>query len=97
MTNWLYQYPAVVLRVIDGDTVLIKVNLGFYIYLEHSIRFFGVNAPELSTPEGKTAKAQLETLLPVGTNVMFQSHKGKPDKYGRLLGNLFLNGEIVKI
>lgn len=96
-TSWLYQYPAEVLRVIDGDTVTIRVDLGFYLYLQHNVRFFGVNAPELSTPEGKAAKAELEKILPVGTQVVFQSHRGRPDKYGRLLGNLFLNGELVRI
>jgi endonuclease YncB( thermonuclease family) len=71
---------------------------GFHLYVEHGwlclhapIRFLGINAPELATPEGKAALAYLQTLLAVGDVVTLRSYVGKPvgtDKYSRWDGVL---------
>lgn len=95
MEDWQYRYQATVVRVKDGDTAQLLLDLGFHISVEHSVRFYNYNAPELRTPEGKLAKAALELVIPPGTKVVFESYKDKPDKYGRLLGVVYLNGEPV--
>lgn len=43
-----YRYAADVLRVIDGDTLEVRVDLGFSVYVAERIRLRGVNAPELN-------------------------------------------------
>jgi hypothetical protein len=76
-----YTYSASVVRVIDGDTVVLDVDLGFGIWLRsQSFRLTGCNAIERSKPGGKEAKANLIELLPVGTAVLLRSIAD--DKYG---------------
>lgn len=52
----LWHYRADVERVIDGDTLIVRIDLGFSTFSEATIRVEGINAPELSTPEGVTAR-----------------------------------------
>lgn len=75
-------YPgAVVVRVIDGDTVVLDVDLGFNLWLrEESFRVLGCNAREHNAPGGQEAIANLRGILPVGTRVQLTSVK--PDKFG---------------
>lgn len=82
-------YPAVVRDWHDGDTVHVDVDLGFSMFaVSHdldghpilSCRIFGINAPELGTPEGREALAYALTVCPPGTRVTVMSHGW--DKYG---------------
>jgi endonuclease YncB( thermonuclease family) len=73
-------YAGIVDSVHDGDTVHVKLDLGFDLTVYSRVRVFGINAPELSTPEGKTARDFAKSLLPVGTAVHVLSHGW--DKYG---------------
>lgn len=87
MTTWTY--PAVVVRVVDADTIRLELDLGLHIWRTDNCRILGINAPELNTPEGQAAKAYAETLLPVDAAVTFESKQ--LDKYGRPLGVLYCN------
>jgi endonuclease YncB( thermonuclease family) len=83
-------YPARCVRVVDGDTLLLDIDLGF----DHLIsaigfagetrlacRIFGINAPELRTDAGKAALAFAETtLIKPGDLCQVRSHGW--DKYG---------------
>jgi micrococcal nuclease len=73
-------YPATVLAIHDGDTARLLLDVGFGITFTSSCRFYGINAPELSTQAGKDALAFLETVLHVGGRVTVLSHGF--DKYG---------------
>jgi len=73
-------YPATVNRVVDGDTLEVDVDLGFGLVMRLRCRLYGVNAPELKTPEGKAAAAYLRTTLYPGVEVTVYSHGW--DKYG---------------
>jgi endonuclease YncB( thermonuclease family) len=82
-------YPGKVINVHDGDTVALDIDLGFDHLIAGedwdgktrlSCRIYGINAPELNTPEGKDALAYAQTLLPLGTRVRVTSHGW--DKYG---------------
>ena len=88
----MYEYKAVVTRVIDGDTVELAVDLGFAITINEKFRLLGVDTPEMPTPEGKSAKAAVEVKL-LNKTITVRS-EGK-DKYGRYLATLFLNGENI--
>jgi micrococcal nuclease len=84
-----FDYPAKVVRVVDGDTVHLDIDLGFSTWvINRSTRIAGINAPEFVTAEGKTARDFSMTLLPVGAKVQLRSHS--LDKYGRVLGSITL-------
>ena len=88
-----YEYRVLTSRVIDGDTVEARLDLGFGISINTNFRLRGINAPELRTDEGKVAKAFLESLLARGppTVKVF-----KPDKYGdRWIAELWFNGVLL--
>lgn len=84
MTVWTV--PATVIRVIDGDTVRLHLDLGWYVHLEQNCRILGVNAPEKNTPEGKAAASWATQQLTPGLAVTY--HSSQLDKYGRPLGQL---------
>ena len=81
----LFTYSATVERVVDGDTLRVEIDLGFGIYLREYLRLRGIDAPELSTPEGKKAKAFVEKTLP--RSIVLTSTRD--DKYGRYLADVF--------
>jgi micrococcal nuclease len=91
----MYEYNATVQRVIDGDTVLLDVDLGFFTHMRMSCRLTGINAREMHDAGGPQAKAHLEKLLPVETKVMVESVKA--DKYaGRFDAYIYPYGSSGK-
>ena len=89
----MYEYKAQVIRVIDGDTVEVNIDLGFRMSYKTKMRLALLNAFELKTAEGLKAKARVEELTLNKPNTMIYS-KGF-DKYGRVLGIVYVNGESV--
>jgi len=89
MTTWTV--PAIVVRIVDGDTLILDLDLGWGIHrpLERC-RLARCNAPEMSTPEGVAARDYVVGLLPLGTPVTFVSKK--VDNYGRPLGEVEWSG-----
>lgn len=94
----MYQYRATVFRIVDGDTVDVDVDLGFNIWMhQQRVRLSNYDAPETRTKDldekrrGIAAKEFLETLLPVGSEVILDSREFKDErgKYGRIIGNFF--------
>ncbi len=87
-------YAGVVDLVHDGDTVNVKLDVGFDLTVYARVRIFGINAPELSTDAGKVARDFARTLLATGADVSVVSHGW--DKYGgRIDGSIAfqLDGE----
>lgn len=56
----LWRYRAKRLRVVDGDTIVMLADVGFDTRCQVHVRLFGVEEPELGTPEGWHAKDRLE-------------------------------------
>ena len=83
----LYTYNAKVVKVIDGDTVDVMMDLGFEVFKKVRCRLAGINAPEVSTDEGKVARSFLTGALPVDTPVIVYSKDY--DKYGRSIAVIF--------
>lgn len=85
-----FQYQATLIRVIDGDTVKLDVDLGFSIFTRLSCRLYGINTREHNEPGGPEAAAHLAELLAMPGQLMVRSIK--PDKYaGRFDGEIFLS------
>lgn len=90
-----YIYQATVVRIIDGDTLVFDLDLGCSVTVRKTIRLVGINAPEMSTPAGLLSKTFLNTQLVIGQQYVVQTFLDKNDKYGRLLGNVFVGSESV--
>lgn len=92
----MYQYRATVRSVTDGDTIRADIDLGFNMVMRNAvIRLSGINAPETKTPEGRVAKTYLTERLPVGTELLLVSHKDETEKYGRILGTIYIGKALV--
>lgn len=89
----MYEYRCTVLSVVDGDTIHAQVDLGCDVQVKMTVRLAGLNAPEISTPEGKTAKVFVWQWVGVGTGFTLRTSKDKREKYGRYLGTLYRDGD----
>lgn len=93
----MYEYRATILRVIDGDTVDVDIDLGFGIWQRSErVRIMGIDTPESRTSDeeekvfGKAAKKRLTELLQEHTILMTEVNKAGEDmkgKFGRILGD----------
>ena len=96
-----YHYDAIVKRVIDGDSIVIDIDLGLSIWRRgEAVRLFGINEPEVvgaQKPAGIAARDFLKALLAgptlIGSDdprVVVETIKDGGDKYGRLLAKVFM-------
>ncbi|MFP4473803.1 MAG: DUF1016 N-terminal domain-containing protein [Candidatus Omnitrophota bacterium] len=87
-----YTYQARVTRVVDGDTMLAEVDLGFGIWIVDRFRLRGIDAPELTESAGRRAKAFLERYFSDCPCIVIRNTK--EGAYGRWLADIFvLKGE----
>ena len=98
----MYQYKIKKInRVIDGDTVDLDIDLGFGVTLSHRVRLKDINAAETKTVDlqekakGLAAKEWLEKELSREGEWIIETTK--EDKYGRILGTLYLVGDPVTV
>jgi micrococcal nuclease len=87
----MYEYNAKVVRVVDGDTVDVDIDLGFgIVYANQRIRLYGIDTPESRTRDpiekqfGKLAGKFLEEIL--GERCVLRTRLDSKGKYGRILG-----------
>jgi micrococcal nuclease len=91
----MYEYTARVIRVVDGDTLWLDVDLGFDVARKDSFRLWGINAPEHGTPEGDAATQWLKDQLAGLETVRVATQKDKREKYGRYLATLWVGSRCV--
>ena len=91
----MYEYKATVKRVIDGDSVVLDIDLGFYMFMnETKIRLYGIDTPEMNSEDpllrlqAVLAARYLYDNLPVGSKVTIKTVLDKREKYGRLLATI---------
>lgn len=93
----LYNYKCELVRVVDGDTVDVDIDLGFGTWLRNErVRLSGIDAPESRTSDlvekifGQAATAKVEDFFTEGPVILLsQDFKGK---FGRILGDFVING-----
>jgi micrococcal nuclease len=85
----MYDYSARLIRVVDGDTVHLEIDLGLESFRRIKCRLAGINAPEMSTPGGPPAKARLQELLGTGQALVVHTYKDHTEKYGRYLVDIY--------
>jgi len=104
----LYNYKATCIRVIDGDTIIADVDLGFNTYRREKFRLLGIDTPETygvkknseEYSAGKLATNYVTDLI-LNKEITIQTAKDKQGKYGRYLATIFIDGinlneELVK-
>ena len=99
----MYEYRAKIIKVIDGDTVDVDIDLGFGISLNNErVRIMGIDTPESRTRDkvekkfGLASKARLKELLGKDTILKTQVGRGGEDmkgKFGRILGDFLVDGK----
>ena len=99
----MYEYKCKILRVIDGDTVDVDIDLGFGVWLrKERVRIMGIDTPESRTRDkvekafGLASKAKLKELLKNGAILKTQVSKKGEDmkgKFGRILGDFILEDD----
>jgi micrococcal nuclease len=101
----MYEYRCEIVRVVDGDTVDINIDLGFGVWLnDERVRLMGVDTPESRTSDkveklfGYAEKAFVEAALPAGSIQQLATKKyDSKGKFGRILGDFLLVGEDGKV
>ena len=89
----MYEYSCKIVRVVDGDTVDVDIDLGFGVWMHNErVRLHGIDTPESRTRDleekkfGLLAKDQVKHFLPEGSIQTLVTVKDKVGKFGRILG-----------
>jgi micrococcal nuclease len=97
-------YVKKVTKIVDGDTIDVEIDLGFDISFSSRVRLAGIDAPESRTKDkmekalGLEAKAYLKSQIDSAKTVVIKTEKmDSSEKYGRILGWLFLDGSEVSM
>jgi len=91
----MYEYKATVKRIIDGDSLVLDIDLGFYMFMnETKIRLYGLDTPKMNSEDpllrlqAIMATRYLFDNLQVGEKVVIKTVLDKREKYGRLLATI---------
>jgi len=100
------EYDVKVIKIVDGDTVDVDINLGFGVTLtDERVRIMGIDTPESRTSDrvedlfGEAAKARLKELMKHGGKLITTEDKHGEDmkgKFGRILGDFYVSREEGK-
>ena len=95
----MYEYKCKMVRVVDGDTVDVDIDLGFGVWMRNQrIRMYGIDTPESRTSDkvekvyGKAATEFLVKWTNAG-DLTLKTFKDGKGKFGRILGELWYGGE----
>lgn len=100
----MYEYKVDIVRVIDGDTFVCNIDLGFEVILKNKhVRIAHINAPENNTDAGKAATRYLAYMLIPHKDqnvvylpeVILNVKNHKHDKYGRILAEVKVDGRMM--
>ena len=104
------EYDVKVIKVVDGDTVDVDINLGIGVWLhDERVRIMGIDTPESRTSDkvedlfGEAAKARLKELMEDGGKLITTEDRKGEDmkgKFGRILGDFYVEryeGEKEKV
>ncbi len=98
----MHEYKARIRKFIDGDTVDVDIDLGFDIILHNQrIRLYGIDTPESRTRDkeekfyGKLAASFLKKQCKKGTCIALRTYLDKRGKFGRILGEIIVDGVNV--
>jgi micrococcal nuclease len=94
-----YVYACRLVRIIDGDTVVLDIDLGCDVWLhKQHCRLFGINSPEPHTTTkdaGNAATAWLHELLYGTRELLVRTYYDRTDSFRRLLVELWADGHNI--
>ena len=94
----MYEYSAKVVKVYDGDTITVDVDLGFGVWMhKQKIRLVGINTPEVrgeEREEGLKSRDWLREQI-LDELITLRTAKDRKGKYGRWLGAVIFNGTNI--
>jgi len=97
-------YVRKVENVVDGDTIDVLIDLGFDILFQSRVRLAGIDTPESRTRDlaekalGLESKEYLKKALKDAKSIVIKTEKmNSSEKYGRILGWLYINGDTVSV
>jgi micrococcal nuclease len=97
-------YVKKVSKVVDGDTIDVDIDLGFDISFSSRVRLAGIDTPESRTTDkmektlGLESKEYLKKAIDASKTVVIKTEKmDSSEKYGRILGWVFLDGSEISI
>ena len=97
-------YVKKVSKVVDGDTIDVDIDLGFNISFSSRVRLAGIDTPESRTTDkiekvlGLESKSFLKNAIDSAKSVVIKTEKmDSSEKYGRILGWVFLDGSEISI
>ena len=101
----MYEYRVKrVIKIVDGDTIDVIIDLGFDILFASRVRLAGIDTPESRTTDkvekalGLEAKEYLKKNLKDAKSVVIRTEKmDSSEKYGRILGWVYINGESESV
>lgn len=101
----MYEYKCKIIKVVDGDTVDVDIDLGFGMWIkDERVRIMGIDTPESRTRDkvekkfGLASKAKLKSLLGKSGVLKTQVNKKGEDmkgKFGRILGDFIVGAKKV--
>jgi len=98
----MYEYRCKILRIVDGDTVDVDIDLGFGVWMHRErVRFVGIDTPESRTRDltekafGLAAKQFVKDMMPIGSQQIIRTHKDKTGKFGRILGDFVIEDKLL--
>lgn len=89
-----YLYKAKIVDVVDGDTLILNIDLGFQVIKEQRVRLSQIDAPEISTVNGQESFRYLRDFAARLDEIAVRTNK--VDIYGRYLADLFYLNEDQK-
>jgi len=101
----MYEYRVKkVHKVVDGDTIDVDIDLGFSVSFFSRVRLAGIDTPESRTTDAKEkalgleVKEKIKKELAAAKDVVIKTEKpDSSEKYGRILGWIFLDGNTVSL
>ncbi|MDO8580142.1 MAG: DUF1016 N-terminal domain-containing protein, partial [Candidatus Omnitrophota bacterium] len=84
----LFTYAAYIERVVDGDTLKVRFDLGFDTWVRQTLRLRGIDCPEMDTKEGQAAKTFVQSYIKEAQLVVVRSSRS--EKYGRYLADVYI-------
>ena len=95
----MYEYRIKeIIKIIDGDTVDVLIDLGFNVFHKERVRLNRIDTPETATKDiveknyGLEAKAYVIDWLGKQKQIIIQTYKD--DKYGRLLADFYGDNRV---
>lgn len=85
----MYQYTAQLIRVIDGDTIVVDVDLGFYLRQEMILRLRSIDTPELKGEEHQQAQEAKDFVAEQLKDKGLAIRTYKVEKWGRFLADVY--------